>query len=376
MEYIKTLKSSLAANLNNIRGYRTNRRIVVIESDDWGSIRMPSLTALNRLLSKKVDLDLCYPFDLYDTLASQEDLSSLFEVLCSVQDKNGSHAKITANCILANPVFQKIKDSDYTEYHYEVFTETLEKYDSHSNAFLLWQKGMECNIFHPQYHGREHLNVPMWLNSLKKNHKGVRDSFEEGVFSMILDENEDQRKHVLSAYNYKNREDIEFIEKSFQDGLKIFEDLFGYKSKSMIAPCYVWDEVVENIAFKNDIKYIQGNVFQAYPSFNKKKGKRHFMGERNQNNQIYLIRNCYFEPSSNEKTDCVSQCLKRIETAFAWNKPAIISTHRMNFIGRLDKRNRDDNLIMFRRLLKSIINQWSDVEFLFSDEFGDIIDNQ
>ena len=29
-------------NLLSIPGWRTNRHIVVIESDDWGSIRMPS----------------------------------------------------------------------------------------------------------------------------------------------------------------------------------------------------------------------------------------------------------------------------------------------------------------------------------------------
>ena len=29
-------------NLSNLPGWRTSRKIVVIESDDWGTIRMPS----------------------------------------------------------------------------------------------------------------------------------------------------------------------------------------------------------------------------------------------------------------------------------------------------------------------------------------------
>ena len=36
------LKQTITHNLLNIPGCRTNRHIVVIESDDWGSIRMPS----------------------------------------------------------------------------------------------------------------------------------------------------------------------------------------------------------------------------------------------------------------------------------------------------------------------------------------------
>ena len=37
-----TLKQTITHNLLNIPGWRTKRHIVVIESDDWGSIRMPS----------------------------------------------------------------------------------------------------------------------------------------------------------------------------------------------------------------------------------------------------------------------------------------------------------------------------------------------
>lgn len=37
-------------NFSNLPGWRTNRKIVVIESDDWGSIRMPSLTILENWL--------------------------------------------------------------------------------------------------------------------------------------------------------------------------------------------------------------------------------------------------------------------------------------------------------------------------------------
>lgn len=37
-----SLKQFITHNLLNIPGWHTNRRIVVIESDDWGSVSMPS----------------------------------------------------------------------------------------------------------------------------------------------------------------------------------------------------------------------------------------------------------------------------------------------------------------------------------------------
>lgn len=62
------LKSTISRNLVNIPGFRTNRKIVVIESDDWGSIRMASQKSFNRLLAKGIRVD----NSLYDSLDSLE----------------------------------------------------------------------------------------------------------------------------------------------------------------------------------------------------------------------------------------------------------------------------------------------------------------
>lgn len=61
--------------------------------------------------------------------------------------------------------------------------------------------------------------------------------------------------------------------------------------------------------------------------------------------------------------------------AFRWNKAAIISTHRINFIGLIDNRNREKNLKLFKILLSEIVKRWPDVEFITSEQLGDIISN-
>ncbi|MDZ7634132.1 MAG: hypothetical protein U5L72_06700 [Bacteroidales bacterium] len=35
---------------------------------------------------------------------------------------------ITANTLLANPDFEKIRETDFAKYHYEIFTDTYKRY--------------------------------------------------------------------------------------------------------------------------------------------------------------------------------------------------------------------------------------------------------
>ena len=179
------IKSTLTHNLINIPGWHTKRHILVIESDDWGSIRMPSKEVYNRLLNKglRVDKD---PYCRYDSLATADDLNALFDVLCSVKDKNGRHAVMTADAVVANPDFEKIKDSDFSCYYYEPFTTTLSRNNKHNGVFNLWKQGISADIFHPQFHGREHLNVKKWLQNIQKGDETTRLAFDYGTFGLSV----------------------------------------------------------------------------------------------------------------------------------------------------------------------------------------------
>ena len=374
--YIDALKSRGATYINQRRGWKTYRKIVVIESDDWGSIRMPSRDTLNLLLSKGVKLNPELGYDKYDTLASNSDLEMLFDVLDSVKDKNGNPAKITFNTIMTNPNFDKIKESGYTEYYYELFIDTLKRYPNHDRSFLLWKEGMANNFMKPQFHAREHLNVQLWLRALRESWEGARTSFEENVFCNYFNDSLDKRSRFLETYNIVENNEYGFILKSLVDGLRLFEKTFGFKSKSMIAPNYIWDEKIEEKAFKNGVKYLQGSSIRRNTMVNKNNGNKsmygRYMGQINKYKQISLIRNCLFEPSQDKTLDAY-YCLKGIETMFKYKKPAIICSHRLNYIGELDYNNRNNSLKDLSFLLKTIVNKHPDVEFMFSDELGNVI---
>ena len=230
---------------------------------------------------------------------------------------------------------------------------------------------MNAKVFHPQLHGREHINVPMWMNLLRQNHPGARMAFDCGVFSFLVDKSLDKREKNTSSYYYLNDEEFEFDRQSIIEGAALFKELFGYESKSFIAPSYKWDERIEATLVSVGVRYIQGLPVHC------SNGKRHlnFVGKKNEFHQIYLNRNANFEYSQNQGFDWIGDAMKNIEIAFRWHKPATISAHRLNFVGALNAKNRDENLARFRKLISMIQKRWPDVEFLSSDELGELIEN-
>lgn len=370
---LNNFKHILGNNLINIRGWKTNRKIIVIESDDWGAIRMPNLDTRNKLTSTYPALYNSETYDKVDNLANTDDLTALFDVLVKFKDFKGNHPVITANTIVANPDFEKIKSSGFTDYHYEKFTETLTKYSTHNRTFDVWKQGIDKGVFKPQFHGREHLNVQLWLNALKENSQGIRNSFEMGTWNAKL--NNGERLDV--ALNYNNEQQLQFVLNSIREGYQIFEEIFGYKSKSFIAPSYTWCDSIEKELSHLGVKYIQGGFVQIAPKYLIEKGskriRRHYNGEVNKLGQIYLMRNAHFEPSLYPNLDSVNRCLDYIKRVFWWNKPAIISSHRLNYIGNIEPENRKNTLEKLENLLSEIVGKYPDVEFMSSDQLGDLI---
>ena len=196
------------------------------------------------------------------------------------------------------------------------------------------------------------------------------------MFSVHAERNPKVVNEWMDALDADSAEELNAKSAIVEDGLDLFKKIWGFSSKSFIAPCYVWDTSLETLLAQHDVKYIQGMVIQLEPVLEKEyqyKRKYHYQGQRNKTGQYYLIRNAFFEPSTNPGFDWVSDCLHRIEVAFRWKKPAVISTHRLNFMGGLRPENRDNNLTLFSNLLKQITQRWPHVEFMSSAQLGDLM---
>jgi hypothetical protein len=373
MTNLDKIRQRFKENLINIRGWKTNKKFVIIESDDWGSIRMPSKEVFNQLLKENIRVDRC-PFCSFDSLASEDDLTALFEVLETYSDVNGRHPIITANTIVANPDFKKIAESEFREYHYEPFIDTLKRYPNHNNSLYLWKHGIKEDFFQPQLHGREHLHINRWMRALSDGSHEMHVGFKYNFFGISANISSEGKKSYLAAFDSDTKEELIQHGIIIDEAISLFNSIFEYYPKTFTAPNYIWSKNLEKNLLKRKINIIQGSKLQLEPDLNSGYNKkRHFTGQKNNIGQVYTIRNCLFEPSLSKNIDWVSACLRQIKTAFSWGKPAIIGTHRLNFIGSIVEKNRQDNLKLLSELLNQIIKSWPDVEFLSSSVLGDII---
>src|SRR5690554_172265 len=360
----------LKKNIINVRGKSFKKKLIVIESDDWGSIRIPSRNVANTLIDKGL-LDKNNPFDTIDCLEQEADLQGLLDVLGSHKDHLGNAPIVTANMVMANPDFEAIKENNFSAYHYELFTETYNRNPATANNFKILEQGIEEKLILPQFHAREHLNSILWMQYLQNQREDFHIAFNQGCFAIKDASSTNRRKNIMATYDYYSAADLQLIKQAIIEGLHLFETVFDRKSETTISPCYVWDKQVEDVFNEAGIHTFQGSKYQNIPiagASNFKK-KLRYMGQRESKN-TYLIRNCLFEPAINKKVDWVDACMESISVAFFWNKPAIIGSHRINFAGGIDEQNRTENLTLLHTLLSKILKKWPDVEFITSEELA------
>lgn len=368
------LNNIISQTLLNLPGWHTRRKIVVIESDDWGSIRMPSKDDYNALLAKGIRVDNCH-YCSNDALESGDDLTTLFEVLNGVKDINENPAIITANTVVTNPDFDKIKADNYKEYYYKLISESYKDIQGCENSFELLKEGNEKGLLSIQSHGREHLNINRWMHYLQNDYPETKYAFEHSVYGLSTTITSEKRKSFLPAFDFESAEEEQQVNEIAKDGLRIFKELFGFASESFIAPNYVWSNSLEKNIAEEGVRFIQGARLHTYrvPIGRKTTKRLRYFAKKNDFGQIDLVRNAFFEPTENPAKDWVDSCLTEISSAFFWKHPAVICAHRVNFMGGLNEKNRDDNLRLLKKLLNEIVKRWPDVEFMSSNQLGNLM---
>ena len=244
------------------------------------------------------------------------------------------------------------------------------------NLKPLFFQGIDHKLIQAQFHAREHFNVQLWMGDLRNGNHDTQLAFKNHFFGLKTKTSSPYQTNYLAAYRAESELELEVINTILTEGLKEFEQFFGFKSQSFIACNYVWPKEIEKTLLNNGINSIQSQRGQVLPQPNrdgKPKIKYHYTGQKNKLNQIYTVRNVLFEPFENDKLDWVNHAMNEINNAFAWRKPAIVSTHRINYVSQMSVKHRDKNLKMLNQLLQQILNRWPEVEFMSSDELYKII---
>lgn len=344
----------------NFQGYKTNRKLIAFLVDDYGTIRIASSEALHELGKSNQNI-INNRFNKFDAIASAEDLNLLFNVLKSVKDKKGNSAVFTPMTVVANPNFEAIEKNDFQKYYYETFYQTLDKRKDGKQIKALWKEGIEQEIFLPEFHGREHLNVRFWMNYLTKRDENILAAFKKQ--SIGIEPKKNDGKGYMAAFDFTETEHLLELDEIVQDGLNIFEQLFGYRSVFFTPSALIHNDAMHPQLKANGINFVDMARSRIEPQIGGGLRKRfHYMGQKNKFNQTYITRNVMFEP--NKDNNAINKALKEIEVAFKYKKPAIISSHRVNFVSGKNIANRDVGLQNLQLLLNTIVKKWPDVEFI------------
>jgi hypothetical protein len=361
------LKEYLKKHFINSRGTGTSQRVLVIESDDWGSIRIPNRKTRDYLAHEEL-IRLSDPFSKYDCLESENDYHALYNVLGKFKDYKGNCPIITANMVMCNPDFEKIRKANYQYFFTELFSTTYNEYYPEQNTLKKLYEGINQKFIYPQFHAREHLNVLQWIKKLQNKDERFLNAFELKCFAIEDKSKENGRLNLMASYDYRSEEELMFIQQSICEGLKLFRQKFGFKSKTSIAPCYVWNEEIEKSFEEEGVIGIQGSYVQQRNKQGIYQRVWQKMGRTNMNNQKYFIRNVSFEPALSNRINWVDKAMESIAIAFYWGKPAIIGSHRINYVAGLSEENRSNSLEQLDELLYRILNKWPDIMFINSEQ--------
>ena len=344
------------------------RKIIVFQSDDWGLCGWcPDLEAYREVLDK--DENLRYLEHGKSTLESPEDMERLFDVLLKYKGGDGRPPIFQAAYIMSNPDYDAIRESGCKIYSDLVIPEVPSRWQR-GDFIAKAKEGIKMGLWHPVYHGNSHFNRFKWIKLIRAKDKTTMLAFKHQTFINMSD-----------SYEYDPKLKTAQQETSISTGIRRFYDVFGYYPKSAICPGYVWQNKTEKILAKYGIKVIQGKNLQeikrSFPA--KVRGKlinwmgqkasdkpwQISMGDYNPRLKIYYLnRNVYFEPFGGRNPQHGAEgAYKGIVSAWERNEPAVVCTHRINYV-YLDDKWVEESLNQLDLLLSKIQTEHPEAVYL------------
>lgn len=371
------LSRNLINNLKNIPGWRTKRRLIVFCVDDYGNVRLNSKLSKQSLL--KSGLNLKSRFDSFDAMETTEDLEVLFETLSSVKDSNNRPAVFTAFSMPSNLDFESIIQNNYEKCSYELLPETFKKLeslqpDAYKGIWSVWKNGIKANLIYPQFHGKEHFNHKVISELLSRKSPELISNIQNRSLAGI----NNHMYNTISwtaAFDFWDVDENKQLAIEIEQGIADFKTVFGISPVSFTPPATVVHNSLLPVLERKGIKVIDAKTIgKNHRGFGSYGYNYNFTGKKTGENMRLVVRNVMFEPTLKSNLNCVQAAIDQIEAAFRWGKPAVISSHRVNFAGLIDIHNRTTGIETLRLLLKTIVRRWPDAEFISTAELSKIME--
>lgn len=345
---------------------------VVFESDDWGACELTTeATASEKYcqIMKKYRKDSSWSSA---TLETPSDLDRLFKILRKYSGIDGLPCIFTAFTCMGNPDFAAMRSNGFSEYVDIGLDKGVPAGWERGDITGKMRKGLEEGVWAPEFHSFLHHTSPKKLmerlNSSGKDGKMARELFEIKCYY--------QGEHIPEYIDLNVKEQFDWVSRC----MTRFNNIFGFKPHAAVtSDAYPETEIVwaangiTAICLKN-CRINSGEVI-VYPTkpWNLQNVYEKIGNYNPAINAVYNIRNVFFEctmDKSPARGHSVEEVIPVINNRLkVLNEPAIISTHRLNYIS-LDKELVDLRCKELEKLLASL--QEKGAYFLTTGEVADL----
>lgn len=368
-----SLKRFAANHVRYLHGWSTQEKFVIFNVDDYGTIRLASRQARDTLQKRIPGFG--GQMDTFDALETRADLEALFEVLRTVRDAEGNSAVFTAYALSANPDFYALRNEG--RYAPEPLPDTFarladEQPAAYEGAWSLWREGMAEGLIHPQFHGREHVSVPLIEAKLARGDDDLNANIEVESMAGLECIPEMPGVGFTHSFGLHDKSLLPRHRDILADGLARFEAVYGFASRTFTPPAQQLHPSLDAYVHQLGVEAIDKSFFyQRTVGNGRRRPSINFLRQPSEKRSGTIVRTLSFEPTKGIESDSVGHALAQIDTAFRWHKPAIISSHRVNYAGHIDPKNRQKGLAALAELLHGIVKRWPDVRFITADALLD-----
>lgn len=303
-------------------------RAVVLESDDWGLCAWaPDVQAWRALADQPVFRSPGGRRYAGSTLESAEDVRTMAALLSEFRGGDGFPPVLQANTVLAAPDFERIRPPAFDSP--ELPLHELPAAPSRWQRPRLWEEitiARMGGLWWPELHGLHHLPEAAWLAALRRGDPDARRAFEhQSPICAAVD----------ASGEYHPAEPAAARSRRLEAAVAAFRRLFGRAPFSFCPPDYRWDDRLERDAERLGLTTLQGKAEQLGHPFPRvrrfllRHRWPHLRGAR-----FYMPPRIAFEPHGQPPASRVgvASALRAARAAWARAQPAVISTHRVNYV--------------------------------------------
>lgn len=298
-------------------------RAVVIQSDDWGFAGFAPAAEAWRGVERDSLAPGRFPDTYWDsTLEDAAAVEAMTEILAAARGRDGLPAVFQPNYILFS------MDHDGTQWRRYALPALPPAY-RRPGLWAAVAEARRAGVWHPELHGAWHYDPDLRIARALESPAAARAT-AAGITVF---------RDAHGARELGPWRDREVLAAELDASRAVFAELFGTEPASVIAPDYTWSARNEDIWVSRGLRIIQAKREQRDPTLPAGRAGRvvkwldRRLAHLIRADRSYVERNCRFEPAQHGDPDQVAdRCARQVFGAWAAGEPAVIETHRVNFV--------------------------------------------